>query len=87
MSKRGSDGLQPEDFETVLAYGKKEIRRLGHEILSGKIRVEPYRRRGNVPCTYCEYRSVCRIDPLVDRHKELVITNDQEALEKMWQDK
>jgi len=87
LYKEQGDGLSKEDFETVLAHGRKMIRRLGHEILSGKIRVEPYRRRGNVPCTYCEYRSVCRIDPLVDRHKELVITNDQEALEKMWQDK
>lgn len=82
-----SDGLSEENFETVLAYGKKEIRRLGHEILSGIIQVEPYRRAGNVPCSYCDYRSVCRIDPMVDKHRELEITNDQEALEKMWQNK
>ena len=87
LYKGQGDGLSAEDFETVLAYGKKQIRRLGHQILSGKIQVEPYRHGLRVPCSYCEYRSVCRIDPLASQHKELVITSNKEALEQMRQNK
>ena len=87
LHKRQGDGLSAEDFETVLAYGRKVVRKLGHEILAGLISVYPYRAGGQVPCTYCKYKSLCRIDPLITKHKELDITDDREALEQMRQDK
>ena len=87
LSRRGGDGLSVEDFETVLTYGRKVVRQLGHLILAGVIGVHPYRWTGRVPCNYCKFGRVCRVDPLMTKHNELEINDDRMALEMMRQEK
>jgi ATP-dependent helicase/nuclease subunit B len=44
---------------------------LADGILSGKIDVTPYRLNDTSPCPRCEYKSVCRFDPAINRYNHL----------------
>ena len=84
--RRGQgDWLEGEDFEAVLAYAGKRIRGLGHEILNGQIGVKPYKLGNEIPCTYCPYRSVCRVEPLTRPYRELEKLSKDQMLEEMRQ--
>ena len=87
FSKAGGDWLEGEDFEVVLEYAAEKIRGLAHEILNGKIGVEPYRLGQHVPCTYCVFHSVCRVEPLTRPYRELETLKKEQALEQMRQHK
>ena len=40
-------------------YIYKTIKDISKEILSGKIDLKPYNKKGKTPCEYCEYKSIC----------------------------
>ncbi|MBI1178506.1 hypothetical protein GC207_13815 [bacterium] len=61
---------QPE-FEGMLAGAKELICALGRDILAGNISVDPYRKGSEMPCTYCDFKSVCRIDPWTHAYRPL----------------
>jgi ATP-dependent helicase/nuclease subunit B len=83
---RKSGALRPADFEKTLDFAKRKTASLAEEILSGKIVVNPYRLGTNSPCTYCDYKSLCRFDwqinsynPLQPLGKIAVLKNMSEA--------
>jgi ATP-dependent helicase/nuclease subunit B len=39
--------------------------------LSGNIDTHPYRLNDNSPCAHCDYKSVCRFDPAINRYNYL----------------
>ncbi|MHC4193130.1 MAG: PD-(D/E)XK nuclease family protein [Planctomycetota bacterium] len=57
-----SGALRPNDFERVLEFAKQKIIKLAEEILSGRIDVRPYRLGTDSPCSFCDYKAVCRFD-------------------------
>jgi len=83
LSESGGDWLSANDFELVLSYACRKICGLAHEILNGKIGVQPYRLSGQVPCTYCAFRSVCRIEPLTKPYRQFQSLKKPQVLEKM----
>ena len=40
-------------------YIDKTIIQISKEILSGKIDLKPYYKKGNTPCKYCNYKAIC----------------------------
>ena len=86
FSKTGGDWFEGEDFEVVLAYAAKRIRRLGHKILNGKIGVEPCKLGNEIPCGYCGFRSFCRVEPLTRPYRELEKLSKDLMLERMRQE-
>ena len=75
--------LRPEDFETLLAYGRRKIGELAAGVKSGLIAAEPYRIGKTSPCGYCDYQSVCRFDWQINDYRVLTAVNKGEAIEKM----
>jgi len=75
--------LKPNHFEKVLKFTEKRIVELAEEILSGKIDVNPYRLSGKSPCSYCEYKSVCRFDWQINDYNFLESLRKPKVLEKM----
>jgi ATP-dependent helicase/nuclease subunit B len=57
-----SGALRPNDFEKVLEFTEQKIIELAEEILSGGIDVKPYRLGTDSPCSFCDYKAVCRFD-------------------------
>jgi len=78
-----SGALRPDDFEKVLRFTEKKIIELAEEIISGKIDVWPYRLGTESPCSYCDYKSLCRFDWQINDYNFLESANKHQALEKM----
>jgi len=75
-----SGALKPGDFEKVLRYCEQKTIQLAEEIVSGKIDVAPYRLGNESPCSYCDYRPVCRFDWQVNDHRVLERRGKRELL-------
>jgi ATP-dependent helicase/nuclease subunit B len=74
--------LRPADFETTLDFAKRKTARLAEEILSGKIVVNPYRLGTQSPCSYCDYKSLCRFDWQINSYNPLEPLTKVAVLEK-----
>jgi ATP-dependent helicase/DNAse subunit B len=79
--RRGA--LRPADFQQVLRYTERKTVELVQEILSGKIDVSPYRLNRRSPCSYCEYRPVCRFDWQINEYNFLESLNKLQVLQKI----
>jgi ATP-dependent helicase/nuclease subunit B len=80
-SKRGA--LKPNDFEMVMRFAEKKIVELAQAIVSGKIDVKPYRLSRESPCKYCDYKSLCRFDPLINNYNAIEQVSKTQLLEKL----
>lgn len=65
------DALRPEQFAAVLRYARDKVADLAGQILSGVIAARPYRLAGRTPCTWCDYRSLCRFDETMHDYRGL----------------
>lgn len=59
INKKWTNGVTQEEFKELQDYIYKTIKDIGKEILSGKIDIEPYNKKGKTPCTYCKYHAIC----------------------------
>ena len=66
-----SDAVESDQFRALLDIARKKLSELTEGILSGDIRVVPYRLNDKSPCPRCEFRSVCRFDPAINRYNHL----------------
>jgi len=79
--KRGV--LSEGDFEKVLEFAKEKIVELGEGMVSGDIRVRPYKLGKKSPCSYCEYKPVCRFDWLINEYNYLEGYGKKKVLEEL----
>ncbi|MBQ4046319.1 MAG: PD-(D/E)XK nuclease family protein, partial [Lachnospiraceae bacterium] len=49
-------------FEDLQKHVHGKVRKLGNQILSGDIAVNPYRRGTKNACTFCPYQGICGFD-------------------------
>ncbi|HSU65594.1 MAG TPA: PD-(D/E)XK nuclease family protein [Tepidisphaeraceae bacterium] len=66
-----SDVTESKEFREVLRLASAKLGDLADGILSGKIDIAPYRLNDSSPCSRCEYRSVCRFDPAINKYNYL----------------
>jgi ATP-dependent helicase/nuclease subunit B len=72
LGNRGkSDVAGTEEFGMLLAHVKRRIGELVDEMVTGNVSVTPYRLNGITPCPRCDYRSVCRFEPSINRYRTL----------------
>ncbi len=65
MASDGEEGLllvKARDFDRLMERVHFVVGRMCDDILDGRIPVRPYRQGKTMPCTYCDYRSVCRFE-------------------------
>ncbi len=58
-----TNGVNSEEFQILQNYIYKTIKDISKEILSGKIDINPYYKKGKTPCDFCEYKAICGFDP------------------------
>lgn len=63
VNQNWTNGVEKEEFKLLQEYIYKTIKQIGKEILSGKIDLMPYNKKGKTPCEYCEYKQVCGFNP------------------------
>jgi ATP-dependent helicase/nuclease subunit B len=66
-----ADAKSPEAFGALLARAEAQLRVMGERIFSGEAKVDPYRKGSDTPCEFCDYASVCRIDPWTHEYRML----------------
>ncbi len=78
-----SASLRPVHFESLLQFTENKIIQLTEEMLSGNIQVQPYQLRGDSPCKYCDYNSVCRFDWQINDYNFVQPINKLQVLERI----
>lgn len=66
-------GLYEEDFNVVKNYIIDKTEEICEAIYSGKIDIEPYNFDNEVPCSYCEFKPICKFDPTMKGNKYRII--------------
>jgi len=80
---KSSDVVDENQMEAILRHTRRLFEQLGSRILRGEIEVRPARLGESTPCSYCEYRSVCRFDFSIDPYHFLEELSKAEVLEKI----
>lgn len=53
-------GLEKDAFIEECNNIKETLKRIGEEIVSGKVKIDPKKINKKLPCEYCTYKSICR---------------------------
>jgi ATP-dependent helicase/nuclease subunit B len=77
-----SGAMKPNDFEAILRFAEQRIIQLAQKIVSGKIDVRPYRLGQVSPCSYCNYKPVCRFDWQINDYNFLESLSKSRVLER-----
>ena len=80
-----SGALKPDDFAALLDHTERCIKKLIADLSAGSISVTPFRIGTNSPCTWCDYRPLCRFDWQINDYNILDGIGKEEALNKMRQ--
>ncbi len=78
-----SGALKPEDFTALLNYTVECVCKLAGHLSGGTINITPYRLGKASPCSWCDYRPLCRFDWQVNEYNILESCGKEQALEKM----
>jgi ATP-dependent helicase/nuclease subunit B len=70
-NKTYRDLVEPAEFLALLHEVETALQQMGRAIFAGDVRVDPYQYRSQKACDFCDYRSVCRIDPWTHRYRAL----------------
>lgn len=68
---RCKDPMAAEEFAALLDAVEGKLHEFGERIFAGDASVAPYRTGTKVPCEFCDYRPVCRIDPWTHTYRSL----------------
>ena len=74
-----------EEFNLLCRHTEMAVKEIGDEIMAGVIKAAPGRLDDEAPCKYCEYRAVCKFDPMIDgyTYRELPSLDEEEIIEKI----
>jgi ATP-dependent helicase/nuclease subunit B len=78
-----TDVASREELERLLDHTRRQIGRLADTILDGEIGVNPVRLGEWMPCRWCPYGAVCRIEPLMGNVRELAKLTRAEVLDAL----
>jgi ATP-dependent helicase/nuclease subunit B len=72
-------------WESLQHFVRGKLSHLGLEISQGNIDVAPYRRKKELACTYCPYKSVCQFEPELEgfAYRHLPTLSDEEIWGRM----
>ena len=79
LRKGSSEALPRGEFEKLLDGVESRLKEMGRAIFSGEAKVDPYRKGAETPCEFCDYASVCRIDPWTHQWRVLRAAKENPA--------
>lgn len=80
-----SSVMTAEDMQLLSDFVNHKIKQIGTEILEGNISVNPYEKKKENACTYCDFKKVCGFDESIPGYKKRKLDNpeDEVILAKM----
>lgn len=87
--ERRTSGVNKEQFKILQDYIDHIIKEIAEEILSGKIDLKPYNRKGKTPCEYCEYQAICgfNVKQKDNTYRYIEKKSKEEILQKMKEER
>ena len=62
--------IDKENFKNLQKYTKKTLKEISKAIMKGNIDIKPISFNGkNIPCQYCQYKSICQFNPKFKNNK------------------
>lgn len=86
--KKTSKVVTTKDFEKLMEFTDEKLADIRDEIMTGNIKVNPYRKAdasGETGCQYCPYHGICRFDVKTEgnHYRVLKKLTDDEVMEKL----
>jgi ATP-dependent helicase/nuclease subunit B len=78
-----SDLATPEQLSRLMQHVGQRMGELADGILDGNVSVAPYRLSRQIPCSFCEYRSVCRYEMETQPPRALESLKKVQVLERL----
>ena len=80
---KSSKAASAQDFYLMMKYAVNKVEEIRQKILSGDVKVNPYRRGTETSCDYCGYRQICGFDTKMEgyRYREI----DEMSVDKVIQ--
>ncbi len=75
--------LKSHVFNSLIKHIKSKLLSLGSELISGNIRVNPYRLARKSSCEFCDFKSLCRFDVDIDNYNDLAKLNKRGVIERL----
>jgi len=70
-SRHNTDVAEADEFAALLKEVRRQLGKLGDQIMEGEVTIQPYRLGTITPCSSCKYRSVCRFDASINRYRNI----------------
>jgi ATP-dependent helicase/nuclease subunit B len=83
IHQRSTDVLRGEDIEALLNHVREKVAELADQILEGYIEAQPYKLGTETPCALCDYRSICRFQPGLNRYLHVQRMDRNSVLEQL----
>jgi ATP-dependent helicase/nuclease subunit B len=80
-----SSAASIEQFEQLRRHVRSILTKLGEEIIEGSIGITPYKKNKAIPCSYCNYMSICQFDTRLkgNKYNSLQDKKDNEVWEML----
>ena len=78
-----SDLATPEQLSALMQHVGRRMGELADELLDGNVSVSPYRLNRQIPCSFCEYQSVCRYEIQTQPPRALESLSKTEVLKRL----
>ncbi len=87
--RAGSPVASGEQFAALSRYVNRKIRKIGSEVLDGRMDVNPYELKGKTACDYCAYSGVCGLDSKTEgfHRRRLPVFGDDEIWKRIEEEK
>lgn len=82
---KSSKAASAQDFYLMMKYAVNKVEEIRQKILSGDVKVNPYRRGTETSCDYCSYRQICGFDTKMEgyRYREIEAMSVDKVIQAM----
>lgn len=82
---KSSKAASAQDFYLMMKYAVNKLEEIRQKILSGDVKVNPYRRGTETSCDYCSYRQICGFDTKMEgyRYREIEAMSVDKVIQAM----
>ncbi|WOW56003.1 PD-(D/E)XK nuclease family protein [Clostridioides difficile] len=82
---KSTSAISYEDFKLLRKYVRHAIKDLCEEMLSGEIRIAPYKHKDGTSCDFCDYSAICQFDSTIkdNKYKNLNNKSNEEIIKMM----
>lgn len=82
---KSSKAASAQDFYLMMKYAVNQVEEIRQKILSGDVKVNPYRRGTETSCDYCSYRQICGFDTKMEgyRYREIEAMSVDKVIQAM----